>query len=422
MEIRKKVLNGGNDMRKLLLRIILIIVLISTVFMAGRSQITNATTEKVYLGAKKNFKQKIDVYPEPLNYNRGKLLDIDEAYNENREQYDLKGYDISELDLTEIKFERFIFDSETKWPEKLPEGFDVETIIDYGKQPGLDIDYIHKQNITGKGVNVGIIDGRLLVDHKEFKDNIKVYEEIADMNGPAHYHGTPIASILGGKNIGVAPDANIYYIAYLDENTDYEDGYVNLANAIEKMVDINKSLSEDNKIRVLSISSGWDPSSKNAQAILSAIEKAKEENIFVITAELFETDNLFFGGVNRDAMADPNNIESYSVNYYFPTYDVAEDILMVPMDARWLASPTGRDEYVMYSKGAWSMVIPYISGLYTLACEANPHITPDIFWELALSTGDTLDTEKQHYNYNDKNVKIVNPKKLISALTPAANN
>lgn len=393
--------------------IILSIALISTLFVGCGSQ----TAEKLALKEERNFEQKIEVYPEPLNYNRGKLLDIDEAFNKDRGRYELRGYDISDFDFTQVKLENFIFDSQTIWTEKLPSGFDIETIIEYGKEPGLGIDYLHKQNITGKGVNVGIIDGRLLVDHEEFKDNIKVYEEIFDMDGPAHYHGTPITSILCGKNVGVAPDANIYYIAYLDEDTEYEDGYIHLADAIERMIEINKDLPEDDKIKIVSISSGWNPESENAEAIYNAIEKARQENMFIVTARLGETDKLSLYGLNRDPMFNPKDIESYDSKYDSGTDSTVEDILMVPMDARWLASPTGKDEYVMYSRGALSMAIPYISGLYTLACEVNPDITPEKFWDIAISTGDTLDIEKRDIKGKEKNMKIVNPKKLISVIT-----
>lgn len=397
-------------MKNKIIGMVLAIVLISTAVTGCKQD--NETLSK----AENNFEQKIQVYPEPLNYNRGKITDISEIFDEQRNRYDLRSYDASDMDFTQIELRNFIFDSQTIWPEKLPAKFDVETIIKYGKQPGLGIDYLHKENITGKGVNVGIIDGRLLVDHEEFKDNIAVYEEIFDMDSPAHYHGTPITSILCGKNVGVAPDANIYYIAYLEEDTDYEEGYVHLANAIERMVEINKALPEDNKIKVLSISSGWDPESKNAEAIYNAIEKAEAGNIFVVTARLYETHKLFFNGVNREPMSDPEKIESYYLKYYVEGDGTAEDILLTPMDARWLASPTGKDEYVMYSNGAWSMVIPYISGLYTLACEVDPDMTPEKFWDMAISTGDSLDEDKRDDASKEKNMKIVNPVKLISEI------
>lgn len=394
-------------MKNKLLIVVLILVLISTSFVGCGNQ----TAEEQGFKEEENPVQEIEVYPEPLNLERGKLLDINEAFNKQRGRYDLRGYDISGLDFTQVKLDNFIFDSQTIWTEKLPDSFDLETIIEFGKLPGLGIDNIHNQNITGKGVNVGIIDGRLLADHEEFKDNIRVYEEIFEMDGPAHYHGTPIASVLCGNNVGVAPDANIYYIAYLDEDTEYEDGYLHLANAIERMIEINKDLPEDEKIRVVSISSGWNPDSKNAEAIYNAIEKATQENMFIVTARLYETHKLFFEGLSRSPLSNPKEKESYDSNYLVEANQTAEDILLVPMDARWLASPTGKDEYVMYSKGAWSMAIPYISGLYTLACQINPDITPEKFWDIAISTGDTLDSGKE------KNMKIVNPEKLFSMIS-----
>lgn len=393
-------------MKSKVLIIVLILVLISTAFVGCRNQ----TAEEQGFKEEENPVQEIEVYPEPLNLDRGKLLDINEAFNKQRGRYDLRGYDTSDLDFTQVKLDNFIFDSQTIWTDKLPNGFDLETVIEFGKLPGLGIDNIHKQNITGKGVNVGIIDGRLLVDHEEFKDNIRVYEEIFEMDGPVHYHGTPIASVLCGKNVGVAPNANIYYIAYLDEDTEYEDGYMHLANAIERMIEINKDLPEGEKIRVVSISSGWNPDSKNAEAIYNAIEKATQENMFIVTARLYETHKLFFDGLSRSPLSNPKEIESYDSKYLVEANQTAEDILLVPMDARWLASPTGKDEYVMYSKGAWSMAIPYISGLYTLACQINPDITPEKFWDMAISTGDTLDSGKE-------NMRIVNPEKLISMIS-----
>ena len=66
--------------------------------------------------------------------------------------------------------------------------------------------------------------------------------------------------------------------------------------------------------------------------------------------------------------------------------------LLVPMDARTTASPTGKDEYVFYGQGGWSWSIPYIAGMYALAAQVEPRITPDRFWALAMRTGRTVET------------------------------
>lgn len=48
-------------------------------------------------------------------------------------------------------------------------------IMENGKNPGLGIRELHKQGITGKGVNVAIIDQNLLLHHPEFSGKIAAY-------------------------------------------------------------------------------------------------------------------------------------------------------------------------------------------------------------------------------------------------------
>lgn len=81
------------------------------------------------------------------------------------------------------------------------------------------------------------------------------------------------------------------------------------------------------------------------------------------------------------------------------------------MDSRCTASPTGADDYVFYREGGMSWSVPYVAGLYALACQVNPDITPEIFWTEALDTGDTISISD-----NQKLGKIVNPIKLIERI------
>src|SRR5690242_19186505 len=91
--------------------------------------------------------------------------------------------------------------------------------------------------------------------------------------------------------------------------------------------------------------------------------------------------------------------------------------LLVPMDARATASPTGESDYAFYSSGGWSWCVPYISGLYALACQVNPEITAETFWAAALKTGHTIPVDR-----GGKQVDlgtIVDPVALIDALSHA---
>jgi hypothetical protein len=60
------------------------------------------------------------------------------------------------------------------------------------------------------------------------------------------------------------------------------------------------------------------------------------------------------------------------------------------MDSRCTASPTGTEDYAFYREGGWSWCIPYIAGLYALACQVRPEITPEVFWAKVIETGDSV--------------------------------
>lgn len=361
----------------------------------------------------KNQDQKVIIcsnLPEPLVYNREKINSIKEV-QETSSRYEFRGYDLSNLTVEYNDIINSVFDSNTKWSNNFLDNVNMAQIIEYGKNPGLNIRKLHEEGLTGKGINIAVIDTRLLIDHSEFKDRIVHYEEMYEMSGPAHYHGTPITSILAGKNVGIIPEANIYYFAYQDGNIDYEKAYLHLSNAIKRIIEINKQLPDKEKIKVVSVSSGWDENTENGKKINEAIELAKKEGLFVITARIHETYNYCFDSIQRELLSNPDIFSSYSLKgYLIPEYEDKSGILLTPMDARYAASATGSEDYVMYTKGAWSMAIPYVSGLYALACQVDEDITPDEFWEQAILTGEPINGGEHN------NQVILNPIKLIENL------
>jgi hypothetical protein len=61
-----------------------------------------------------------------------------------------------------------------------------------------------------------------------------------------------------------------------------------------------------------------------------------------------------------------------------------------------------------------SWVVPYLAGLYALACQANPAMTPESFWATALKTGQVTSVVYEGKRYELGT--IVNPAALIGAL------
>jgi hypothetical protein len=317
------------------------------------------------------------------------------------------------------------FDSKTKWPapNKMPGDFDWQKIMELNKDPGLGMRALHERGITGKGVSIAIIDQTLLVDHIEYKDRLRLYEEMEDLRevGPqARMHGGAVTSIAVGKSVGVAPDADLYYIAtgFCGATSLDDMDYSCWAKAIQRIVEINQALPRDRKIRVLSLSFGWTLKNKGYDEITSAVNEAQAAGIFVISSSLRFTDNLYFLGLGRSPLSDPNDFWSYKPGLWwekdfyknqFPT-----KTLLIPMDSRTTASPTGVEDYVFYHEGGLSWSIPYIAGMYALTVQVKPAITPTDFWDIALSTGRTI-----HIGHNGKDYEfgvILDPQALIKEL------
>jgi len=395
--------------------------------------ITQQDTDKTETGIKR--------YPGAGSWTT-KSLDKLPVYNPNSLQawqVDLRNCDLTKLNLKDRLKDLLesIFDTKTKWPTVLPKDFNPKKIIELGKNPGLGVKSLNKKGITGKDVCIAFIDQVPIIDHAEYKGKIKAYDEInIPANAAAELHGCAMLSLAVGKDIGVAPGANVNYIA--TNNADFHnDGsysfnYTSNAAAINKILDLNKTLTIKNRIRVISMSCGWTPSMKGYKELKTAIDRAKKEGVFVVSVNMFQTYGFYFQGLERNYLSDPEKVSSYSPmrwdkwmedikkNLELPQIYETEfakspqrEVLLVPTNSRTVASFTGKNDYAIYRDGGWSCIMPYISGLYAMACQVNPDVTPELFWKQALKTGDRKDILKGNKKYLGK---IVNPVRLMDSL------
>jgi hypothetical protein len=361
-------------------------------------------------------------YPPAADYtrmpSRGKIKSLPSYRPQSGSnwQVDLRSCDLSALDLRGRRDDLLHadFDSRTGWPARLPEGFDVTRIMDLGKNPGLELRALHARGITGAGVGVGIIDQALLVEHVEYRKQLRLYEEIHWIEGSdAQMHGPAVASIAVGKDVGVAPGAELYYIAEWHARSSGAGGFefelAPLARSIDRLVAISKTLPRERRIRVISISLGFNPRMKGFDLVKDAISRAEHEDIYTVYV------GAGFMGLGREPLEDPDAFASYGPGEFWKRSWGGEiGTLMVPMDSRCIASPTGESEYAFYRNGGMSWAVPWVAGLYTLACQVNPRVTPEIFWETARKTGVMTKTLR-----DGKAVEfgpIVNPRGLLEAL------
>jgi hypothetical protein len=342
---------------------------------------------------------------------------------------ELRSRDLTKIDatgsLSDLMYANF--DSKTQWPpaSKLPAGFDPEKILEMNKDPGLGIKNLHEQGITGKGIGIAIIDQPPLVDHQEYKDRLRFYEEINVLpDEKAKMHGAAVSSIAVGKTTGVAPDANLYYIGswpgdWDKETNNFTYNFKYYADAVHRILELNRSLPEDQKIRVITMQVGWDPSQAGYEEVTASVNEAKEAGILVVSSSLYETYGWNFHGLGREPVADPNDFSAYKPGLwwqqeFFNRGSLPSNTLLIPMESRTVASPTGTEDYVFYREGGWSWSIPYIAGMYALAVQVDPQILPEEFWEAALKTGKTIPIQHEGKEYSFG--VILDPQALIDEI------
>jgi serine protease AprX len=317
---------------------------------------------------------------------------------------DVRFRDLSKLDLTGRRglIQTLTFNMGTVWPadDKLPSEENPRVIMKEGMNPGLGIRKIHEQGITGKGINVAIIDQPLYLDHPEFKGKIVEYFDTG-CGSESSMHGPAVASLLVGTHCGTAPGARLYYAAapsWLGDSAYY-------AKALEWIIEKNAELADGDKIQAVSVSAApsgpGSPFTKNNDLWVQARNRALKEGILVLDC----TSNY---GFISSCWCDPNDPESVGkCKPGFPGMAgrYRSSKLLTPCSIRTTAEQYEKDKfsYQYTGRGGLSWGIPYATGILALGWQINPGLSAararELLFESAYSTTDGL--------------KIINPERFI---------
>ncbi len=334
----------------------------------------------------------------------------------NRRVYDLRARDAREADLSVVEdWNEVSFSTDTLWPDPLPEGFSPEEILEFNKNPGLSVRDLHRQGLTGKGVGVAIIDQGLYTGHEEYADNLKSYELIHCADHGAKMHGPAVASIAVGRTVGVAPEADLYYIASTfghDSDEGYQFDASIMAGCILRVCEMNKHLPPEGKIRVISISMGYEAGCLGYEEIRSAIRQADEQGILVLTTSTKDFYPFTLFGLSRGYFDDPDDPASYGPTPWAPTTDhTLPGIICVPMGSRAYAARTGPQNYEIDYEGGLSWAAPWLAGFYALCCQTKPDITPSEFIKVTKGTTYLVRASTGEF------LRIIDPAAVIARLT-----
>jgi len=138
---------------------------------------------------------------------------------------------------------------------------------------------------TGKERVIGMID-QSLCGHPGYRDRILSYETVGGVDDQislkkenASYHGSAVASIAVDKNIGIAPDAQVVYRAYVSQPCP-EMLLHNHYAALKSLLDYAK---DGNRLDVISTSKGWGNRSvweEKTNALIRVIETEWDIPVF----------------------------------------------------------------------------------------------------------------------------------------------
>ena len=373
---------------------------------------------------------------------------------------DARGYDISGLELTKEELLDLCIDKTTILSEE--QRVIIDEYTEKMKDPGLGIRDLHEQGFTGKGVKMAIID-QPLGEHQEYSSNIAEHNDVNTTEigwTKAEMHASAVTSIAVGKSVGVAPSASVNYYSAANfskdpkdiefyranllreiennkDNTSYVEFLQNKLNnlnpefgvssnqpyvdAINQILDKNEKLPENERVSVVSISWGFDRFAPGYEELQQALARAKEQGVFIVSTALEEHYGFNTCGANRNPQADPNDPKSYEAGAFWKefrksnpaTKEFNDSYLLVPMDHRTVADFTDGNSYRYEGNdGGMSWSTPWLAGIYVLAKQANPNITPEEFWQVALETSDECRNEDDNAYVG----RIINPQKIIDAI------
>jgi len=324
---------------------------------------------------------------------------------------DVRWKDMSKLDFsTQVGLiETLRFNEKTVWPSRsrMEKDADPRGLMIKAMNPGLGVRNLHRQGITGKGVNVAIIDQPLYKDHPEFAGKIVAYHDVG-CGMESSMHGPAVASLLVGANCGTAPDARLYYVAAPSwtKDTAYQ------AKALDWIVEQNSRLSGTEKIRVVSVSAApsgvGSPFEKNQHLWDLACRRAEAQGILVLdcTSHRGFIGRCWLDRRRREDVAKCSPASRSTVGAYHMRNHV-----LAPTCPRTVAEQhdPGKFSYTYCGTGGLSWAIPYCAGVLAMGWQVRPDLGPQQMRDLLFESA---------YKTRGGN-KIINPEKFIELVKKA---
>lgn len=255
----------------------------------------------------------------------------------------------------------------TDFSKGKPAGYDLKALIEWGKDPGLNVEVLHEMGYTGKGAVIAYID-QPAGAHEQYNSanvhytNNAIKDERYRFSGDAKssMHGPAVLSLLAGKDIGTAPEAEIYFYGHAAWGADQ----TTHAECLYQIIEQNKKLPVDQRITMVGFSDNIDEMEKNADAFRKATEACEASGVKVFFCADYDAASFI-------PMSDKNDVNNVIASWG------GNGTVAIPTGGRTTAATNYGAKYYYWSEGGLSWGMPYVLGLYAIAGEIDPSLTED---------------------------------------------
>ena len=154
---------------------------------------------------------------------------------------------------------------------------------------------------------------------------------------------------------------------------------------MRRIIEFNNDKPLQKRIRVVSVSIGFNPQYQNVESWKTALGDAKKQGLIVIHC------GDMIHGVGCPLEKDPDEPAHYEICHFAREFHwrprLQKRCVCVPIDTRTTAGFEGVRDYAFFADGGLSWGAPYLAGVIALGYQVDPHVDIETVFAYLRGTG-----------------------------------